>query len=171
MTAIGNVIKTTGHVAPPKPPSSQKVKLRSCSSSARKVIKPIPAPAKLLSAIPASNKVSVWTFPSPSAIFQTQIVTSMPHRKAAMGSPHTPNAPPPINTIQSVAPNPAPAVTPINPGSASGFRKIPWRVAPDIANIAPTTADRMTRGNRTWTKTAKPFSRKSRISGIRHGRI
>ena len=149
ITAIGSVMKTTGHVAPPKPPSSQKVRLRSCSSSARNVITPIPAPAKLLSAIPARSSVTVLTLPWDSAIFQTPIVTSIPHTKAARGNPHTPNAPLPINTIHSVAPRPAPAVTPIKPGSASGFRKMPCSVAPEIANIAPTTADKTTRGNRT----------------------
>ena len=53
---------TTGQVAPPTLPSIQKVMLRSWSSSAMKVSRPVIAPAVAFTAIPASISVvtSVW---------------------------------------------------------------------------------------------------------------
>ena len=70
---------------PPNPPSNQNVRLRSCSSSARKVIKPMPAPAKLLSAIPANSSVTVGTRSWVWAIFHTPIVTRIPPVNARDG--------------------------------------------------------------------------------------
>lgn len=48
----------------------------------------------------------------------------------------------------STAANPPPAVTPMIPGSASGFRTTPCKMAPDAARQAPTMKPMRTRGRR-----------------------
>ncbi len=58
-----------------------------------------------------------------------------------------------LNTIIEVAPKAAPAETPINPGSANGFRNKPWSDAPDNANEAPTKPAKTTRGVLIWVRT------------------
>ena len=83
-------------------------------------------------------------------------MTSIPPVNAAIGNPQILNIPEPIKTIQRAAPKLAPAVTPTKPGSAKGLRKIPCKVAPEIANKDPTIADKMTRGKRTKIKTSYP---------------
>ena len=57
-------------------------------------------------------------------------------------------------TIEKAAPRAAPAETPINPGSASGFLKRPCKHAPDIDSAAPTIAAKRTLGKRILTKTS-----------------
>jgi len=53
-----------------------------------------------------------------------------------------------VTTIAIEAPSAAPADTPINPGSASGFLNNPWSTAPDMPRLAPTRHDKSTRGSR-----------------------
>ena len=54
----------------------------------------------------------------------------------------------PPSTIATIAPNPAPALTPTKPGSASGLRNRPCITAPDTASDAPTEMPSSNRGRR-----------------------
>ena len=50
--------------------------------------------------------------------------------------------------MPATATTPAPAEMPKMCGSASGLRVTPWRIAPDIARLAPTMMPSSTRGSR-----------------------
>ena len=54
----------------------------------------------------------------------------------------------PPSTIAIIAPSPAPALIPIRPGSARGFRNSPCITAPEIAKAAPTQVPNSKRGRR-----------------------
>ena len=64
-------------------------------------------------------------------------------------------------TIDKTAPRAPPAETPINPGSANGFRNNPWRVAPATPSAAPTKIANATLGARIFKRTS--FSSKLKL--------
>src|SRR3569623_1012053 len=75
------------------------------------------------------------------------------------------------STMKRTAPRPAPDDTPTRPGSASGLRNNPWRIAPDTARPAPMRLAIMVRGRRmsnttTWSRcsTAWPTAMPRRSS-------
>ena len=47
----------------------------------------------------------------------------------------------------------APALMPMIPGSASGLRVTPWRIAPLSPRAAPTVSPSSVRGTRIWATT------------------
>src|SRR5690554_7103264 len=85
------------------------------------------------------------------------VVATRPPAKPAAGiiAPAIQPATDPPNIIAQATPNDAPLETPISPGSARGFRKIPCNAAPLTPRVAPTSAPKITRGARIEPTTAR----------------
>ena len=119
---------------------------------------PIPTPANALIAIPANSIYVMPSKPNPRVIINNIEMTNAEPRIADNGSKYGVKRKSGKNsaliTIEKAAPSAAPAETPINPGSASGFLKRPCKHAPDIDKAAPTTAAKRTLGKRILTNTS-----------------
>ena len=76
---------------------------------------------------------------------KTSAAASRPKKSAPTGS----RAIEPGKTMMiRIAPKPAPPVTPITSGEASGLASAPWRIAPAMPSAAPTTSASTVRGSR-----------------------
>ena len=67
MARISSAGMIAAQVTPPKPPMVQKIRVRSCWSSATNTSMPMPAEVSALMAMPASSKVPTRVMPSRAA--------------------------------------------------------------------------------------------------------
>jgi hypothetical protein len=67
MASINNAGTIAPQVTPPKPPMVQKIRVRSCWSSATNTSMPMPAAVSALMAMPASSRVPTRVMPSRAA--------------------------------------------------------------------------------------------------------
>ena len=83
--------------------------------------------------------------PCSQASKKTTIEATTAPPKAAKGTKYVSSG---EISMSAMAASPAPAVTPIIPGSAKGLRKIPCNIHPAKARFVPVRAAQMTRGIR-----------------------
>src|SRR5574337_528425 len=142
---------TCSHRRPENPPSNQKSTCWRLSAPST-CIAEMTAPKNAPIATPARSNCSTTTSPRCHPSRYTIAVTATAPTKAntvVALRPPAANVTP--KTIALVAPNAAPAETPMMYGSAMGLRSKPWKTVPEVARAAPTKVAKTTRGNRSWS--------------------
>ncbi len=121
-------------------------------------------------AIPARITLPVEPRLAPDqAIEKTSAAASSPKASAPTGSSAIE---PGKRMMIRIAPKPAPPVTPITSGEASGLASAPCRIAPAIPSAAPTTIASTVRGRRSvsticWLGPPPPLPRRMSITSAK----
>ncbi len=106
----------------------------------------MPAVKIALTAMPASTRRATPPPPRPAqATEKTSAAAIRPKTSALIGTHVTESG---TASSSSIAPKPAPAVTPMMSGDASGLASAPWSSDPATASAAPTTTAVAARGIR-----------------------
>jgi hypothetical protein len=135
---------------PDKPPIWNECVLNRESGN-RVVIKFVPAERRLEMATPDNINV-ILEEPALSEIELTIITAESAPENEAKGISECialEGATLPSEALQSAAPKPAPAFTPIVPGLAKGLARTSWITAPETARADPANTAAKTRGRRT----------------------
>lgn len=133
-------------------PSCQKVIWVTCALSAKKMNRPMSAPAKAFTAIPVRISVTTSVRPPERDIAYTRSTVASPATNAQTVTVQLPRKVRP-SAIAPTAPTAAPAEMPMTPGSASGLPNTPCIRAPAQPSEAPTRTARTTRGSRMFHRT------------------
>ncbi len=131
----------SNHVLDAKLPISQKIMTETCSS-AEYFKKLIPAESMAPTMIPDKIRLLEDSLPMDFLPEEEKKITkkSVEHAPVKAKSGTETIAIPKFKKIAIQAPNAAPAEIPSVYGSASGFKRIPWKTAPDTDRAPPTAA-------------------------------